>query len=324
MLKGLTDRGYYQYWDVEAAKDIQIDPEDLYRTKHDNPLYPTPPDYTEYTGVSLQTAYCIFWALLLLHCILVTHLKCIFSKEFTAASWTTKVQHAVEAINLAESFEEWDEGGGSPAEHIRRWKNALAEIAVTTGLNGFFNLLMLLPIWVTGKKKSDFFLIVIHLILFPAAANVRARHHTIQPAIGVFPEEEAAYSLLSLLRWALPLAVVLATLLDLLLVWLYMRFGHPWSQILVKNKEETPQLQVASLQEQVASLSQELEEARRDREEGLEGKTREQKREQEEERLRASLASLQEQEAVAERAQVILLPHHAHLIILNMLLLLTN
>ena len=49
---------------------------------------------------------------------------------------------------------------------------------------------------------------------------------------------EAAYTLLPLLRWALPLAVLLATLLDLLLVWLYISFGHPWSEILVEKKEE--------------------------------------------------------------------------------------
>ena len=237
VLQGLTNRGYYQYWDVKAGKEMKIEPAELYRTKHSNPLYPTPPEYTVYTAISLQAAYFIFWALLLLQSILVAHLKCIFSKEFTAASWTTKVQHVVEAINLAESYVEWDKEGGSPADHIRRWKAALTEIAVTTGLNGFFNLLMLVPMWVTGIKKSVSFLIVIHL-LSPPAANVRTRHHTIQPVIGVFPEEEAAYTLLSLLRWALPLAVLLATLLDLLLVWLYMRFAHPWSEILEEKKEE--------------------------------------------------------------------------------------
>jgi hypothetical protein len=64
------------------------------------------------------------------------------------------------------------------------------------------------------------------------AATVRARHHTILPAIGALPEEQAAYARLTLLRWLAPLAVLLTSLLDLLLVGLYMSYAHPWRGIL--------------------------------------------------------------------------------------------
>ena len=39
------------------------------------------------------------------------------------------------------------------------------------------------------------------------------------------------------LMWALPLTVILATLLDFFLIFVYMKYAHPWKGIL-SNKEE--------------------------------------------------------------------------------------
>ena len=58
------------------------------------------------------------------------------------------------------------------------------------------------------------------------------RHHLILPAIGVFQQEEDAYNLAVLLRWLLPLIVILASLLDLVLMMVYMKNLHPWKGIL--------------------------------------------------------------------------------------------
>ena len=45
-------------------------------------------------------------------------------------------------------------------------------------------------------------------------------------------EEEEARALLNCLSWAVPLAVLLASLVDLVLVALYQKFFHPWRRIL--------------------------------------------------------------------------------------------
>ena len=58
--------------------------------------------------------------------------------------------------------------------------------------------------------------------------------------IGSFPEEQEAYTLLSLLSSYLPLVLLVTSLLDLLIVWTYMSWFHPWKHILaykVKEKE---------------------------------------------------------------------------------------
>ena len=51
-------------------------------------------------------------------------------------------------------------------------------------------------------------------------------------AIGYFPEEEEAYHLAKMCRIALPVAVICATACDMVLVFSYMKWIHPWSRII--------------------------------------------------------------------------------------------
>ena len=76
------------------------------------------------------------------------------------------------------------------------------------------------------------------------AMNVETRNNILVGAIGVFPEEETAYSKVKNLTWILPTVVVIGSLIDALLAIAYMRFTHPWKHILFghdiheKNLEE--------------------------------------------------------------------------------------
>ena len=66
---------------------------------------------------------------------------------------------------------------------------------------------------------------------------MNARHMLVKGAIGVFPEEEYAYWLVSKLFWILPLMIILGAIIDGLLVYIYMRFAHPWKNILFYKVE---------------------------------------------------------------------------------------
>ena len=66
---------------------------------------------------------------------------------------------------------------------------------------------------------------------------MNARHTLVKGAIGVFPEEEYAYWLVNTLSWSLPLIIVLGAIVDVLLVYIYMRFFHPWKDILFYKNE---------------------------------------------------------------------------------------
>ena len=60
---------------------------------------------------------------------------------------------------------------------------------------------------------------------------MRHRHNILLETIGVWPEETIAFERLRLLCWVLPTFVILATLVDVVLVLLYLYVLHPWTII---------------------------------------------------------------------------------------------
>ena len=65
----------------------------------------------------------------------------------------------------------------------------------------------------------------------------------LQKAIGVFPEEEQAYEKITMLSWLLPLTAIIGFLIDTILVFVYMKFAHPWKDILFGQMEQTEETQ---------------------------------------------------------------------------------
>ena len=77
----------------------------------------------------------------------------------------------------------------------------------------------------------------VDIILSFAASEIIARHELLLEALGhVFPEEEYSYQLVSKLSWILPVVVLCAGLVDSILVGMYLKFGHPWKDIISKKK----------------------------------------------------------------------------------------
>ena len=74
---------------------------------------------------------------------------------------------------------------------------------------------------------------------------MKARHQLLLEAIGgVFDEEEGAYLLVTKFSWILPTIILCGGFIDLLLIAFYMKFAHPWKEILVgenTSKNATPQ-----------------------------------------------------------------------------------
>ena len=76
------------------------------------------------------------------------------------------------------------------------------------------------------------------------------RHILVKGAIGAFPEEEHAYWLVNTLSWILPLMIVLGAIVDVLLVYIYMRYAHPWKDILF-YKHETSKMEENEIVDQI-------------------------------------------------------------------------
>ena len=59
----------------------------------------------------------------------------------------------------------------------------------------------------------------------------------------MFPEEEQAYDRISMLSWLLPLAAIIGSLIDTILVVVFMKLAHPWKDILFGQLKETKEAQ---------------------------------------------------------------------------------
>ena len=74
----------------------------------------------------------------------------------------------------------------------------------------------------------------------------------LQKAIGVFPEEEQAYEKISMLSWLLPLTAIIGSLVDTILVVVFMKLAHPWKDILfgeTEQAEETQPIELPDIQD---------------------------------------------------------------------------
>ena len=54
----------------------------------------------------------------------------------------------------------------------------------------------------------------------------------------VFLQETEALDRLAFISWALPLAIVASSLIDLFMVIAFQKWFHPWRRIIAKPKEE--------------------------------------------------------------------------------------
>ena len=59
----------------------------------------------------------------------------------------------------------------------------------------------------------------------------------------MFPEEEQAYDRISMLSWLLPLTAIIGSLIDTILVVVFMKLAHPWKDILFGQLKETKEAQ---------------------------------------------------------------------------------
>ena len=89
--------------------------------------------------------------------------------------------------------------------------------------------------------------------------KIQERHNLIRPAIGVHPREQESYDLATSLLHALPSVVVVSAIFDQLLVVVYMKWFHPWKDILNnstgKMNEENKQLNIAAAMQETLPLT---------------------------------------------------------------------
>ena len=62
-----TDLQEYHYWNENELQFESIGISQLYRSDYTDKKYPRPPSTTLYTVISLETAFIIFWAMMIMY-----------------------------------------------------------------------------------------------------------------------------------------------------------------------------------------------------------------------------------------------------------------
>lgn len=130
------------YWDRETV-DL------MYREQ----------DLTNYTLVTTQQGLFIFIGLILLHGVAILILKIKVSNHFKEVGWLNKIGHLVESLHVPDVYKDFDvelKGGeeeGTPEDYKVAYNCVLKETLWMTSLQMVSNLLLLVPLLVTGEKK---------------------------------------------------------------------------------------------------------------------------------------------------------------------------
>ena len=125
---------------------------DLDRWDYSNSTEGTPPQYTEYTGLTLKWTFGLFFILTAAQFFATLLVKIFTSNVFSRKeNFLNKFLHLQLSLNMAYPFEDWDNGSFSISEYRDRQKQTNIEMACSLSVNIIFSLAMMVPLWYTGK-----------------------------------------------------------------------------------------------------------------------------------------------------------------------------
>ena len=110
-----------------------------------------PPHYFEYTGLSLEWTFILFFLLSMTQILFILWVKIYTSKAFSVKNnFLNKFLHLLLCLNIPYPFEDWDQGKFSVKQYKERHNKTNIEMAWCLSVNIFSSFLMLTPLWYTG------------------------------------------------------------------------------------------------------------------------------------------------------------------------------
>ena len=131
---------------------------------YEDPNEPTPPSYTLYTGFTLKWTFVSFLVITTIHAFSMLVVKVLTSEEFKQDDKNTynKLLHIVDNINCSLPYKDWDEydeENTTKEQFQQRFQSTENEMLASQLLNIGVSIIMLLPIWFTGKELIYSYLI---------------------------------------------------------------------------------------------------------------------------------------------------------------------
>ena len=195
------------------------------------------PEYILYSTCKLQHYFFAFLALLLVHFVVICIVKLCLSQGYKQLNGLEKVIHVMECSHIASTSQEWDACQGDAQEHIKWMKRNQKEGFALIAVNFVFGLLFLLPFALFSKfLKGHQFNLLLQFMF--SAYKIVERHGFLLNSIGVLEQEVQAYKDVQIWMGSSTLYLVFATIMEIVLFWLYNQKYHPFADILDVKEDE--------------------------------------------------------------------------------------
>ena len=96
----------------------------------------------------------LFGILILLQFLAVYMVKVMKTEKFREADKLDKLIHLMENLTIPYPVEDFDVLNGTEREHRERFEKVNTEVLLTMMVNMLIHLLMLAPLWYTGKQEN--------------------------------------------------------------------------------------------------------------------------------------------------------------------------
>ena len=110
------------------------------------------PNYSLYTGLALGESFGVFLTITILQILTITIVKVLNIKNIKKERTFDVFTHILENLNFPFPYKDWDvENQSTVDEYKQKLQEVNIEMGLSFGFNIFFNVLMFVPFWWTGK-----------------------------------------------------------------------------------------------------------------------------------------------------------------------------
>ena len=152
-----TTSHLFQYWDSTTDQNESVKVSDIFRSTYNcsdgqPPKFLKIPPTTLYTVISFGQAYGLFLGFYVIYGLTLTWIKNCMNNDFKKSPMGEKIQHILMTLHCPEAYGDWDTDHDlDVAGHLKKWKSILTESLVMILMQCLSNLLLLVPLFVTGK-----------------------------------------------------------------------------------------------------------------------------------------------------------------------------
>ena len=152
-----TTGGNFHYWDSTTDQFQSVKVADIFRSTYNcsegkSPQFLEVPPATLYTVISFGEAYGLFLGFYVIYGLTLTWIKNCMNNDFKTSPMGEKIQHILMTLHCPEAYGDWDTDHDlDVAGHLKKWKSILTESLVMILMQCLSNLILLVPLFVTGK-----------------------------------------------------------------------------------------------------------------------------------------------------------------------------